>query len=234
MPAEPLLLVRDLSVDLGERPILSGVSLRIAPGRIVGLCGDSGCGKTTLALALMRLLPSPPYRTRGAILFEGRDLTALSEREMTPFRGGRMACIFQDPMLALNPVLSVRTQIAEILRAHGVQRDPAELLALCGLPEPGRILAAYPHQLSGGERQRVTIAQALAARPALVIADEPFTALDAPRVVELAALFRELRDRTAASFLIVSHSPGVLSLVADEVLRLHGGSLLPEGAANVL
>src|SRR5437879_6452852 len=155
MPPEALLQVRDLCVDLGPRPILSGISFEIPRGAIVGLCGESGCGKTTLALALMRLLNSPPYHVRGEIRFEGRDLASLPERDLVPIRGSRIAFIFQDPLLALNPVLPIRVQVSEVLRAHRVAGDPAELLALAGLPEPARVLAAYPHQLSGGERQRV-------------------------------------------------------------------------------
>ena len=141
-------------------------------------------------------------------------------------RGAQIALVFQDPLLALNPVLRIRRQIAEVLRAHRAEGDPAELLALAGLPAPARILDAYPHEFSGGERQRVTIAQALACRPRLIVADEPFTALDAPRVVELAALFRRLRDRLRTSFLIVSHHPGTLALIADHTLVLREGRLL--------
>jgi ABC-type dipeptide/oligopeptide/nickel transport system ATPase component len=133
--------------------------------------------------------------------------------------------IFQDPLLALNPVLSIRRQIAEILRAHDADGEPADLLALAGIAAPRRILSAYPHELSGGERQRVTIAQALACKPALIVADEPFTSLDAPRVVELAALFRRLRDELRTSFLLISHQPGVLAAAADQVLVLRDGIL---------
>src|SRR5204863_9238168 len=153
---------------------------------------------------------------RGQVLLGGRNLLALSERELESVRGAQIACIFQDSLLALNPVLRIRSQIAEVLRAHGVQHDLGKLLVLAGLPDGERILASYPHQLSGGERQRVTIAQALACRPALIVADEPFTALDAPRVVELAGVFRRLRDELGTSFLLISHPPGVLAWTADE------------------
>ncbi|MBS1858713.1 MAG: ABC transporter ATP-binding protein [Acidobacteria bacterium] len=230
--SEPLLAVRDLHVDLAGRTVLSNVSFTIARGAIAGLCGESGCGKTTLALALAGLLPSPPYRVGGEILLDGRDLSALPEAGLRRIRGARLGMVFQDSLLALNPVLTIRTQLREILRAHGIARDLPELLALAGLDDAPRILAAYPHRLSGGERQRVTIAQALACRPALVVADEPFTALDGPRVLELSALFRRLRDETGTSFLVISHSPGVLAGIAGEVLRMSGGRIAARGTAR--
>ena len=149
----------------------------------------------------------------------------MDEHALESVRGAQISIIFQDPLLALNPVLRIRRQIAEILRAHRVEGDPAELLALAGIPAPSRILEAYPHELSGGERQRVTIAQALACRPALIVADEPFTSLDAPRVVELAALFRSLRDRLHTSFLLIGHHPGILASTADRLLTLRDCTL---------
>jgi peptide/nickel transport system ATP-binding protein len=232
-----VLHIRDLRIELSTgREILGGVSLEIAEGSIAGLFGPSGCGKSTLALAILGLISPPRYRVTGEILFRGRNLLALSERELAEVRGAQIALIFQDPLLALNPVLRVRMQLTEILRAHQVVRDPAELLALAGLSDTGRILAAYPHQLSGGERQRVTIAQALACRPSLIVADEPFTALDAPRVVELIALFRRLRADLGTSFLLISHTPGVLATAADQTYCLTGGRLeaaQPTGAADV-
>jgi ABC-type glutathione transport system ATPase component len=226
MPPEPLLEVRDLCVKLlPRRRILNGVSFDIPRGSIAGLSGDSGSGKTTLALALLKLLPPAQYDVSGEVLLRGRDLLALDERALESVRGAQIAMIFQDPLLALNPVLSIRRQIAEILRAHDADGEPADLLALAGIAAPRRILSAYPHELSGGERQRVTIAQALACKPALIVADEPFTSLDAPRVVELAALFRRLRDELRTSFLLISHHPGVLAAAADQVLVLRDGIL---------
>jgi ABC-type glutathione transport system ATPase component len=233
MPPEPLLAVRNLSIDLLPRQsILRGVSFDIPEGAIAGLSGDSGSGKTTLALSLLKLLPPAQYRVNGQVLLRGRDLLALDEGALQSVRGAQVAIIFQDPLLALNPVLRVRRQIAEILRAHRVERDPASLLSLAGIPAPSRILDAWPHELSGGERQRVTIAQALACRPALIVADEPFTSLDAPRVLELAALFRRLRDRFHTSFLLISHHPGILAATADQLLVLRHGTLA-KGAACV-
>src|ERR1022692_1745802 len=210
MPPEPLLEVRDLRIDLlPHQSILRGVSFDIPEGSIAGLSGDSGSGKTTLALALLKLLPPARYRVGGQVLLRGRDLLALDEGGLESVRGAQIAMIFQDPLLALNPVLRIRRQIAEILRAHHAEGSPAGLLSLAGIPSPARILAAYPHELSGGERQRVTIAQALASQPALIVADEPFTSLDAPRVLELAALFRRLRDQCGTSFLLIGHHPGI-------------------------
>jgi ABC-type glutathione transport system ATPase component len=235
MPQEPLLVVRDLSIDLlparnlkqtPTQSILRDVSFQLPEATIAGLCGVSGSGKTTLALALLNLLPPEKYRISGRILLNGRDLLAMPEAALERVRGAEIAVVFQDPLLALNPVLRIRSQITGILRAHRVKGDPAELLALAGLPSPDRILNAYPHELSGGERQRATIAQALACRPKLIVADEPFTALDAPRVVELAALFRRLRDHLHTSFLIVGHHPGTLALTADYTLVLREGRLV--------
>jgi ABC-type glutathione transport system ATPase component len=237
--ASPTLLeVRDLWVDLiadlmasppATRPILAEVAFDIEPGRIVGLFGESGCGKTTLALALLNLLPGARYRVRGQIRLHRQNILSLTRRRLEQIRGAEIAIVFQDPLSALNPVLRAGFQVAEVLRAHGVARDVQSLLRLAGLPDPDRVRAAYPHQLSGGERQRVAIAQALACRPALVIADEPFTALDPNRVVELAALFRNLRDTLGTSFLLISHSPGVLAACADYVLVMHEGRIVERG-----
>jgi ABC-type glutathione transport system ATPase component len=166
---------------------------------------------------------------RGSVRLRGRDLTGAGERELQRIRGAEISMIFQDPALALNPVMSAGRQVSEVLRAHQAAGDVAGLFELAGLPPSPRLLGAYPHQLSGGERQRVLIAQALACRPGLVIADEPFTALDVLRVLELAALFRDLRDRTGTSFLVISHSPGVLARIADTVLVMRQGSIVEQG-----
>jgi peptide/nickel transport system ATP-binding protein len=224
-----MLEVRGLTVELHGRTILSDVSFDAAPGSIVGIFGESGCGKTTLALALLGLLPAPPYRVAGSARMGGEELIGRSERELERLRGALVSIVFQDPMLALNPVLRIDCQLREIARAHRVEADPAKLLAMAGLPDPARILRSYPHQLSGGERQRVVIAQALVCRPPLVIADEPFTALDPVRVVELAGLFRDLKEKTGSAFLVISHSPGVLARIADTVLVLSGGRVVEQG-----
>jgi peptide/nickel transport system ATP-binding protein len=223
MPA--LLRVRDLSVAVHSLPVVSDVSFDLAEGSITGLLGESGCGKTTLAQALLKLLPRAQYRVAGVVEFEGRNLLSLSERELQPIRGGRISLMFQDPLLALNPVLRAGTQIAEVARAHGMGRP--ELPSSLGLLP--RHPAAYPHQLSGGERQRVTLAEALICRPTLVIADEPFTALDRARVEELVALFRGLQRTLGTSFLVIAHDPAVLEALADTVLVMYAGRIVERG-----
>jgi len=238
---DPLLDVRNLDVDLVTPsrtiPILASVSFRIGRGSITGLFGESGCGKTTLAHALLRLLP-PRYRARGSIRLAGRELLSLGEGPLEALRGAALSLVFQDPLLSLNPVLRAGDQIAEVLRAHGRCATPADvdaLLEMAGLAARGargalRARRAYPHQLSGGERQRVTIAQALACRPPLIVADEPFSALDTTLVAELTLLFRRLRDELGTSFLLISHSPGVLARTADQVLVMERGRIVESGA----
>jgi oligopeptide/dipeptide ABC transporter ATP-binding protein len=229
-----LLQIENLSVDLlsaSPLPVISGASFEIHEGEIAGLFGESGCGKTTLAMALLGLLPAERYRVTGSARWEGRELTALAERDWERLRGARIAMVFQDPLLSLNPVMRVREQIAEAIRAHeAVENARVEaLFGLVGLADAARIGKAYPHELSGGERQRVAIALALACRPALIIADEPFTALDAPRVVELSALLGRLRAETGASFLLIDHSPAVLARVAGRLLVMYAGRVVESG-----
>lgn len=232
---EPVLQVRDLAIHLvrAKGPALAVVaeaSFEVPRGAILGLFGESGCGKTTLALALPGLLAPERYRVRGSVKLHGRELLALPERELQPVREAQIAFIFHDPLLALNPVLRVRTQFREAMRAHSArERGIDSLLELAGLPAAARIRDAYPHQLSGGERQRVLIALALACRPALVIADEPFTALDAARVLELSALFVELKQKLGISFLLIDHSPAVLARIADYALVMYAGRIVERG-----
>jgi ABC-type glutathione transport system ATPase component len=236
-PAGPLLEVRELSVELRDerRRIVSDVSFEVAAGEIAGLFGESGCGKTTLAHALLGLVPPERFAVRGSIRFRGAELR--NARSFEQIRGGGIALILQDPLLALNPVLRAGDQVAEVVRAHRslsgseLRSEVESLFRLVGLGDSARLRQAYPHQLSGGERQRVLIAQALAGRPSLVIADEPFTALDPVLVVEMCDLLRRVRETLGTSFLVIGHDPGVLARLADSVHVMRAGRLVESGAA---
>jgi ABC-type glutathione transport system ATPase component len=230
-----LLAVRDLCVELAGRkaPVLRGVTFELPPASITGLFGESGCGKTTLALALLHLLPST-YSIQGSIRLEGRELIGLREEELQRIRASRIAIALQDPLLALNPVLRAGTQVAETIRAHssrrtGIPADAIAALRLAGLRDAVRVSRAFPHELSGGERQRVLIAQALACRPAVIVADEPFSALDPIHALELTAVFRDIRERLGTSILLISHDPGVLARTADTILVMQAGALVETG-----
>ncbi len=214
-----MLEVRDLRVPLR----LNGVDFRIADGERVGVLGESGCGKTSMALALLGLLPAS-----GSVRFRGRELLGMKERGWRAVRGAQIALISQEPALALNPVMRVGAQIAEVARAHGRSRRQAMsvLDRLCP-EETDRIKRSYPHQLSGGQRQRVAIAQALAAGPSLIIADEPTSALDAALAAEVAALFRSLD----MALLWITHDPRLLDGVAERVIVMYAGSVAEDGPA---
>jgi oligopeptide/dipeptide ABC transporter ATP-binding protein len=238
--SDPVLRVHGLTINQVQSTnpnlrVVDDVSFEIGEGSIVGLCGESGCGKTTLSLALL----SPTrYRVEGSIRLKGRELRSLSPRELGRTRGAEIAMVFQDPNLALNPVLRVRDQVAEVIRAHKstktASHTPEELFRLVGLPDSSRMHRAYPHQLSGGERQRVAIAQALAAGPALVIADEPFTGLDSTRIIDLCILLRGLKEQSGVAFLVISHSPEVLATIADCVLVMYAGRIVEKGSPRDL
>jgi ABC-type glutathione transport system ATPase component len=225
--SRPLLEVRDLCVSYGRGSpsgpgtAMSGFSFEIYPGEILGIQGRSGCGKTTTALAILKLLPADA-RVSGSILFEGKDLLQLSERELRGIRGKEISIIYQEPTLALNPVMRVGDQIAEVARAHGFSESKAEatrMLERVGL-EPKRYYVAYSHELSGGELHRVVVAQALICRPRLVIADEPTASLDPALKNEVLALIDGLRQELGTAFLLISHDAGVISKIADRVTEL--------------
>src|SRR5438067_5937077 len=228
-PEAALLQVRNLSVSLpsqsGSTDVLREISFDLQRGEIVGLLGESGSGKSTLALALLRVL-SGDARISGSIGFDGRDLFTLSEPQMRQVRGAAVSIIFQEPGLALNPVLRVGTQITEVLRTHNswnrrrLRDEAAALLALVELPDVNRIFNSYPHELSGGEAQRVLIAQALACGPALVIADEPTASLDSTIQAEVIALLAKLRREKGLSLLFITQNPALLLDFADRVVVL--------------
>jgi peptide/nickel transport system ATP-binding protein len=234
--------IKNLTIDLppgAERShAVEGVSFDLHAGRILCVVGESGSGKSLCAHALMGLLPRGVTASSGKILFEGRDLRALDEGGWKALRGRQVAMVFQEPMTALNPLMRIGAQMAEMFEAHGLL-SPAErdvrAIALAkevGLPEPERIVRAYPHQLSGGQRQRAMIAMALALEPKVLIADEPTTALDVTTQAQILALIRDLQRRRGMAVLFITHDFGVVADIADEVVVLQRGLVVEKGAAR--
>lgn len=241
MTDTPLLSIERLHVDAGAKAVVEDLSLTIAVGEMLGLVGESGCGKSVTALSIMRLLATPPMHIRtGSVHFAGRDVLALSETELEDLRGDDIAMIFQEPMTSLNPVFSVGDQIAESLRLHrGAGRTEAmaaasELLALVGIAAPNEAVRRYPHQLSGGQRQRVMIAMALACEPKLLIADEPTTALDVTVQAQILDLLDDLRRKRGMAVLLITHDLGVVSQYCDRVAVMYGGRIVETAPADEL
>jgi peptide/nickel transport system ATP-binding protein len=243
--SEALLSVRDLKTHFfnadGVTRAVDGVSFEIAAGETLGIVGESGCGKSVTALSVMRLLPPRVARTvGGAIGFEGQDLLTLDEAAMREIRGNRIAMIFQEPMTSLNPLLRVGEQIAEALRIHtGAGRrearaKSAEMLRLVRIPDAERRLDAYPHQFSGGMRQRVMIAMALACDPRLLIADEPTTALDVTIQAQILKLLIELKARTGAAVILITHDLGVVAETCQRVIVMYAGRKIEEARVEAL
>jgi peptide/nickel transport system ATP-binding protein len=222
------------STPLGEARAVDDVSFQVGDGEVVGLVGESGCGKTVTALSVLGLLPAPAGRVLpgSSIRFEGEELVGLPERRLRQIRGNRIAMIFQEPMTSLNPVLPVGEQVSEVIRAHGrVGRKEARaraeaLLGEVGFPDPPGRYGQYPHQLSGGMRQRVMLASALACEPDLLIADEPTTALDVTTQAELLARLLEIRTRRGMSILLITHDLGVVAESCDRVLVMYAGQVV--------
>jgi ABC-type glutathione transport system ATPase component len=229
-----LLEIEDLTVRFGGRAVVDGVSLTIDAGDRLGLIGASGSGKSLTALAAVGLAPEEAEIT-GRVRLDGRDLIGLRDRELAPLRGGRVGVVFQEPQTALDPLMRVGRQVAgPVRRLTGVDRRAAaaravELLAAVGLPDPESMARAYPHQMSGGQRQRVGIAIALAGDPALLIADEPTTALDVTVQAEILALLDRLVDERAMALLFISHDLAVVAAVARRVAVMADGQVREEG-----
>ncbi|MCC7201394.1 MAG: ABC transporter ATP-binding protein [Nitrospirae bacterium] len=208
------------------------VSFKIDKGRVLGLVGESGCGKSVTALSLMRLVPQPGRIIAGEIFFDGRDLLRLDSEEIRKLRGNRLAMVFQDPMTSLNPVFTIGNQISEILRVHkGLKRSEAMnkaqyLLQRVGIPDPSRRIREYPHQMSGGMKQRVMIAMAISCEPSLIIADEPTTALDVTIQAQILRLLRELIETSRTALILISHDLGVIAEMADDVAIMYAGKIV--------
>ncbi len=238
---DPILDVRDLNVALqiGERfvPVVSDVNLAIAPGERVGMAGESGCGKSLTALAIMGLLPRHRARVRGQVLLDGRDLLPLRDRQLSRIRGREISIIFQEPMTALDPVFTIGEQIAETIRSHFVvSRAVAKARAIeeldrVGIAEPARRYGSYVHQLSGGMRQRAMIAMALACKPKLLIADEPTTALDVTIQAQIMELITELSRTSGTALLMITHDLGLLSETCERMLTMYAGQVVEQGEA---
>jgi oligopeptide/dipeptide ABC transporter ATP-binding protein len=219
---------------------VDGVSFYLDRGELLGLVGESGCGKSMTALSVMRLIAPPGKIVEGEILFDGQDLLKLSDAEMRQMRGDDIAMIFQDPMTSLNPVFTVGEQIAEALRLHRklsrkeAKRAAIEAMREVAIPDPARRIDDYPHQLSGGMRQRVMIAMALACNPRLLIADEPTTALDVTIQAQILELLDELRKQRELAVLLITHDLGVVAEVADRVAVMYTGRIVEESPVDEL
>jgi len=221
--------------DEGVSPAVDGVDLRVHKGETLGIVGESGCGKSVTALSIMRLIPDPPGRiTAGEILLDGKNLLKLSADQMRKIRGNRISMIFQEPMTSLNPVYTVGNQVAEAVRLHQ-KLSPGdalgrslEMLKLVGIPAPERRLREYPHQLSGGMRQRAMIAMALACNPALLIADEPTTALDVTIQAQILDLMGDLKAELSTAIILITHDLGVMAESASRVVVMYAGKVVEE------
>ncbi|MBS0340820.1 MAG: ABC transporter ATP-binding protein [Proteobacteria bacterium] len=239
---KPVLELRELRTHFftrdGVLPVVDGVSFSLKPGQVLGLVGESGSGKSVTGFSIMGLLDSPGRIVGGEVLFEGRDLAQLPERELRALRGQRIAMIFQDPMATLNPVLRVDAQMIEAVKAHrdmstaDARRLAADTLALMGIPSPNERLLAYPHQLSGGMRQRVAIAIALLHRPSLIIADEPTTALDVTIQAQILSEMQKLVQDSGTALIWISHDLSVVAGLADMVAVMYAGRIVEIGPVD--
>ncbi|MBK7398321.1 MAG: ABC transporter ATP-binding protein [Myxococcales bacterium] len=238
----PLLEVRDLVTSFrteeGVVRAVDGVSFQVPARSIVGVVGESGSGKSVTALSILRLIEEPGRIESGAILFEGRDLMGLSEREMRDVRGDRISMIFQEPMTSLNPVYTVGAQIGEVVRVHQdksrkqARARAIQMLELVGIPAPQERVDAYPHELSGGMRQRVMIAMALACTPKLLLADEPTTALDVTIQAQVLELLKKLQRELEMSVVLITHDLGVVAEYADHIVVMYAGQVVERGPVD--
>ena len=241
----PLLEVRSLSTHFfteeGVVRAVENVSFEIHPGEILSIVGESGCGKSVTGLSILKLIPSPPGQiVRGEILFDGRNLLRLEEKEMEKVRGNDISMIFQEPMTSLNPVFTIGNQIIEAILLHqgldkiGARRRAIEMLDRVKIPSPETRIDAYPHQLSGGMRQRAMIAMALSCQPKLLIADEPTTALDVTIQAQVLRLLKEIQREMGMAVMLITHDLGVVAEIADRVAVMYAGRLVEVGSIEAI
>lgn len=242
MQEDNILEIRNLKAHFftkkGVIPAVDGVDIDIKKGKIVGIVGESGCGKSMTAMSIMGLLKHPGKVVEGSIYLDGRDLTRLNKREMSKIRGNDISMIFQEPMTSLNPVIKIGNQIREAIMLHSLigkkeaKQLTIDILKQVGIPEPQKRYDAYPHQLSGGLRQRVMIGMAIATKPKLLIADEPTTALDVTIQAQILRLMRKLCDETGTSIMIITHNMGVVAQICDYVYVMYAGRVMEEGSTK--
>ncbi len=238
-PSTPLLALRGLRTEFmterGRMVAVDGIDFTLDRGEMLGIVGESGCGKSVTSLSIMRLVAEPPGHVSGEILFEGEDLLTLSDARIRAIRGNAIGMIYQEPMAALNPVYPIGLQIAEAVELHrGASRSQAlaraaDMLRLVGIPAPTQRLGDYPHQLSGGMRQRVMIAMALACEPRLLIADEPTTALDVTIQAQILELIKGLRRELGMAVMLITHDLGVVAEMCERVIVMYAGRIVEEG-----
>jgi oligopeptide/dipeptide ABC transporter ATP-binding protein len=242
--AQPLLEVSNLKTyfytEDGTVKAVDGVNFHVSPGEVLGLVGESGCGKSVTSLSVMRLVGVPGKIVEGEVEFDGINLLELPEDEMVKMRGDRMSMIFQQPQNSLNPVFTVGEQVAEVFEIHRdyskeeAWEQSVELLRLVGIPDPDQKAHAYPHEMSGGQAQRVMIAMALALNPRLLIADEPTTALDVTIQAQILDLMRDMRERTDTAVILITHDLGVIAEMADRVSVMYAGSIVEQTDVTTL
>ncbi|MBT2584059.1 ABC transporter ATP-binding protein [Planococcus sp. ISL-109] len=228
--------------DDGEVPAVDNVDFHIRQGEVLGIVGESGCGKSVTSLSIMGLVPSPPGKiVGGEILFQDKDLTKLSDKQMRQIRGDDIAMIFQEPMTSLNPLFTIGDQLREALKIHKrdwskkqIQARAVEMMKLVGLPRPEALLTEYPHQLSGGMRQRVMIAMALLCDPKVLIADEPTTALDVTIQSQILKLIKNLNERLDTAVLLITHDLGVVAETCERVVVMYAGKVVEEGPVHTI
>ncbi|MBL4953571.1 ABC transporter ATP-binding protein [Neobacillus sp. YIM B02564] len=245
MNNEPILQIKDLKVSFqsGKKylPAVDGISFKLREGEILGIVGESGSGKSVTSLATMGLIPTPPGKIeKGEIIFAGKDLINISEKEWREIRGNQISMIFQEPMTSLNPLFTIGNQLIEAIRLH-TQLSKAEakvrsveLLKLVGIPRAEGILKEYPHQLSGGMRQRVMIAMAMACNPRVLIADEPTTALDVTIQAQILALMKNLNRKTNTSIILITHDLGVVAEICERVIVMYAGQVVEQGDVRTI